>query len=344
MWLQWYEQLLVFNKKRKHLRVPSYPPYDKLYNWLLLQKENQHTLSPGRRTKLNEIGTFRDGSLYLEERWQQRYKELQAYKRRYKDCRVPAHWKNNPGLAKWVTKQRSLKRIGKLLSSRKKLLDDIGFIWSQSNNVNKTEYYDKVWEKKYRMLEKYYREYGHSTVVHEWKENPSLARWVADQRMNFKKEKLSNDKINRLAQLDFLWNPLEAQWMESFYQLKAFYIQHGHTRIPTSVQYLSLSKWASYTRTRKKELSKEKIALMDSLSFQWKISKRKIVSWEKMYQQVIAYKKKYRVLPISRKDNPKLAKWLYDQRTERVKHSPERRALLTKIGIEFRSAKTKHPK
>ncbi len=333
-WLQRYEQLHTFKKKYKHCRVPSAPPYDKLYNWLMPQKANPGELSSERKIKLNKIGALTDSSLYLEEKWHQHFKELLDYKRRFKDCQVPAHWENNLKLAGWVARQRQLKEAGKLLRSRKQLLEEIGFFWSQSGDLLKTAFYDKLWVKKYRMLELYYRKYGHTLVVYEWKENPSLACWVGDQRMNYTKGKLNDEKISKLKKLDFVWDPLEAQWMEKFYLLKAFYLQHKHTRISTSSEYLPLAKWVSYTRSRKKELSKARIALLNTLSFNWTVGVRKQVSWEEMYAQLVAYKKKYGSLTGMSK-NPKLAKWYYDQRTQRVKQNEERRALLKKIGVVF---------
>ncbi len=334
-WLQSYDQLIVFKKKNKHTRIPPKPPWNKLYNWLLLQKQNYEKLSPEKVGLLKQSGVFTDNQEHLEEKWQQRYKELLEYKRRYKDCRVPGSWEKNIQLAKWVRKQRHLKNIGKLIFSRRMLLIQIGFSWSEKDNTLRSEYYDKKWEKKYRMLEAFYKKYGHTLVVYEWTENPTLSRWVGDQRMNYKKKKLSDEKIKRLDKLSFIWNPLEAQWMGKFYLLKAFYQENSHTKIPTSKKYIALAKWVSYMRSRKKELSKGKIALLNTLSFNWKVSAHTQVSWIEMYKQILAFKKKNGHVHISKNDNPKLAKWFYDQRIERVKHSPERRALLKKIGLTF---------
>ncbi len=336
-WLQWYEQLLVFKKKNKHVRIPFSSPYDRLYNWLLLQKENKAKLSEAKIGLLNKLGAFADSKEYLEEKWLRRYNELLEYKRRFKDCKVPGNWQKNPQLGRWVSKQRQLESKGELLFRRKELLTKIGFSWSEPGSKLKADFYDRKWEKKYRMLESFYKKYGHSLVLYEWKENPSLANWVGDQRMNYKKEKLSRERILLLDKLTFVWDPLEAQWMENFYLLKEFYLKHGHTKIPTSKKYLALAKWVSYTRSRKKELTKERISLLDTLSFNWKLAARHQLDWTEMYKQVLAFKKKKGHISIGKYDNLKLAKWLYDQRTERVKHTPERKLLLEKIGVTFKN-------
>ena len=336
LWEQSYHHLLSFKKKNGHLRIPSKGPYEMLYNWLLLQKKNKARLSTARLSKLERIGALEDRAAYLDEKWWKRYKELLEYKRRYGDCLVPGGYKKNPSLGKWVVKQRTLYRTGKLLSYRKKLLEEINFYWSRQDHRLRTVFYDKKWEKKYKMLEKYVRDFGHPFVPHEWKPNPSLARWVSDQRMNFSNHKLSEEKIARLNALHFEWKPLEAQWMERFYELKNFYQKHNHTKIPVGGKFHSLAKWVSYMRGRKNEISKEQVALLDTLNFNWVMGKRKIYTWEEMYRKLEMYKKKHGMLPAGKIDDTKLYKWFYDQRTERVKHSPERKALLEKLGMKFR--------
>ena len=57
--------------------------------------------------------------------WQERYAELVEYKKREGDCDVPQ--KNHGKLGGWVSKQRQLKKKGKLSADQQQKLEKLGF-------------------------------------------------------------------------------------------------------------------------------------------------------------------------------------------------------------------------
>jgi hypothetical protein len=231
-WNVMYEAFRSFVKKHRHGMVPSKEtPYKQLYNWLQKQKTNKHRLSKEQLEKLNKAGIIWNIQTVKDEKWEKRFKELCVYKRRYGDCLVPRSWPKDPDLGKWVERQRYFKAKGKLRRDRKKQLDTIGFSWTTEDNELKKIIYNKLWDKKYRQLVAYKRKHGHTTVPHEWAENPSLSRWVNDQRIKGRENKLSEEQIRKLNELDFVWEPLEGHWEERYDALVRFKEQFGHLKV-----------------------------------------------------------------------------------------------------------------
>jgi len=82
-------------------------------------------------------------------RWDNAYNELKNYKKKYKNVDVSISYTTDNGfkLGEWCFRQRKLvrkippshtKRNGKALSAhRKKLLNDIGFVWTPSQSKKK---------------------------------------------------------------------------------------------------------------------------------------------------------------------------------------------------------------
>ena len=65
-------------------------------------------------------------------------------------------------------------------------------------------------------MEDFFDKEGHSRVHQHFKtdEGFKLGGWVASQRKN--KDTLSKDKIDKLNDLDFDWDPLERDWEENY--------------------------------------------------------------------------------------------------------------------------------
>jgi len=64
------------------------------------------------------------------EKWEQHFNDLQEFYRIHGHLNVPVVYRKNPGLGSWVNGQRVKKRQGKLLSYRKKRLENLGFSWA----------------------------------------------------------------------------------------------------------------------------------------------------------------------------------------------------------------------
>jgi len=82
-------------------------------------------MAPHRKEKLNQLGFFWFGQKQ-EQQWNDRFAELEEFKKRFGHCRVSQKWENQP-LANWVHTQRKLLKAGRLLPERKEKLLAIGF-------------------------------------------------------------------------------------------------------------------------------------------------------------------------------------------------------------------------
>ena len=120
-----------------------------------------------------------------------------AYKEKYGNCSVPRNLKNKQ-LSGWVGAQRANKKKGVLDRERVKRLDELGFSWDQ-----KEEY----WEQRFQELVDYKEKHRDCLVPDKWEENKQLSGWVGAQRANKKKGVLDRERVKRLDELGFSWNP-----------------------------------------------------------------------------------------------------------------------------------------
>src|SRR4029077_19529393 len=103
-----------------------------------------------------------------------------------------------------------------------------------------------------------------------------LGSWCQDQRDNFKKGLLSNERINSLNQLGFKWNPLHDNWVEQFEYLQLFRQLNPHRWPKIKEEFPEdneLGIWCSMQRDayKNKTLTAQKKELLDSISFPWNI-------------------------------------------------------------------------
>jgi hypothetical protein len=207
--------------------------------------------------------------------WEEMCKLLVAYKKHHGDCNVPRSWRQNEHLAKWVDKIRH--RKAQLSPNRIKQLDGLGFDWDPHNTY---------WEQMYERLAAYKKQHGHCNVPREWKQDQLLSTWVTNQR--HRKVELSPERIRRLETLGFDWDPHNTYWGQMYAQLVAFQKRHKHCNVPQkSEQNPGLGPWVNTQRTRKAQLSPNRIKQLDALGFDWDPAS---TYWEQMYERLIAYK------------------------------------------------------
>jgi len=134
-----------------------------------------------------------------EASWESFFEELVVYKGEHGDCNVPNRYNANRALGSWVGNQRSRRRQGKLRKERIVRLDEIGFIWDTL---------DATWEEMYAALVKFKNKHRHCNVPYKWKENSTLAQWVATRRSEYRRNVLAQDKVAQLESIGFEWgNP-----------------------------------------------------------------------------------------------------------------------------------------
>jgi hypothetical protein len=126
-WERGYKALLAYKNENKSTYVPkkflSKDGFD-LGKWLRNQWRNKN-LPSERKKQLDDLGFV----LEPQRSWDLWRKDLELYKKQLGDCNVPSRFITKEGLplGRWVIHQR---RNQNLSLERKKLLDDLGFVWN----------------------------------------------------------------------------------------------------------------------------------------------------------------------------------------------------------------------
>ena len=125
----------------------------------------------------------------------------------------------------------------------------------------------------------YEQRFGDCSVPTQWKENPQLGAWVANQRHLQKVSKLSGEKERLLTELGFVWAQQRSstrganrEWNERFDELVQYKAKHGDCKVPTRwEENRGLGVWVSNQRQLKKlgRLGSERERMLNELGFFW---------------------------------------------------------------------------
>lgn len=116
---------------------------------------------------------------------------------------MPTKKNSDMSLYCWIRSQLTAYKENRLSTQQIKLLEDLipyGFRWKDEN------YHNKPWDERYMLLVEYKKSYNHVNVVSgEIFNNFDLGRWVVKQRGRYKKGKLTQEQIEKLNAIGFLW-------------------------------------------------------------------------------------------------------------------------------------------
>lgn len=94
-----------------------------------------------------------------------------------------------------MRRQRIIRKKGTLPENRFKLLEEIGFLWDPVEHE---------WQENYKLLKQYIVENGDALVPLR---HSGLGQWVANQRKARVKDRLTDERIQSLDEIGFVWNP-----------------------------------------------------------------------------------------------------------------------------------------
>jgi hypothetical protein len=264
-WEERFAELTAFKATHGHCNVPiGWSENPQLGTWVNEQRKRKKkgTLSGNRTQRLNQIGLVWDT---LNAAWEEKFSELKVFKKSHGHCNVPDLSPENPQLASWIGIQRASRKKGKLSEERICRLEEIGFVWDAL---------DALWEQRFTELEEFKATYGHCNVPDRWSENPKLASWIGTQRQCKKQGTLTEERIQRLSQIGFVWEPHNASWEERFGEIEIFKATYGHCNVPMGwSENPQLAKWVSHQRNKRKQgkLSEERIQRLSKIEFVWNL-------------------------------------------------------------------------
>lgn len=146
-------------------------------------------------------------------KWEIMFKRLLVYKEKHGHCLVPNRYKDDKKLGLWVSMQRRQYKAyasdqfdaTALSLDRIQRLEDIGFVWRASTSCR------VEWDVRFRQLQTFFQDHGHTLVPMCYEENPALSHWVRVQRQAYKTfrqgmpSKMTEERIRLLDSVKFVW-------------------------------------------------------------------------------------------------------------------------------------------
>ena len=297
-----------------------------------------------------------------DRKWMSLYDVAAAYYHEHGNLNVPSEYVTPDGvlLGKWVARQRYAylnpdRSSARVTPERKALLDKLGMVW---------EKYDP-WQERYDLALAYKTEHGDLEIpsVYKTEDGVWLGSWVSRQRqaLNSGSSALSSERRKLLRTLfkgerrpsdpaaDH-GTVREANWERNFRSAARYARKYKHLLVPASYvdsDGVRLGVWISNLRAARKnrpdsyQVTPAHIKKLNSIGMVWDARDAK---WGTAYQQAKAYYKAHGNLHAAanyKSDETGfcLGDWLRRMRewdaTHDPKLTPERRAMLNKIGMEW---------
>jgi len=139
-WQRRFKELKDFKRKYGNCLVPTRSPdFPKLGPWVSTQRaeykkraeKKASSMTDERIKYLLSVGFIWN----VDVPWEQRFHQLQNFKKEYGHCFVPRAYRPNPSLGRWVHAQRTAfknfqkGKKSKISYERIKMLESIGFMW-----------------------------------------------------------------------------------------------------------------------------------------------------------------------------------------------------------------------
>lgn len=334
-WEARFEELRAYQREHGHCQVPQRG--SELGRWLKNQRGRKDRLSAERVARLEGIGFTwtREGGHHHanatspnaadrpdnDARWEEKREQLRRFAGEHGHFRVPKA--SHPQLKAWVDKQRHQYKQDKLPASRVARLEALGF--DMGTKVTKIQV---TLEERLTQLNEYFQQYGDCNVPLS---HPILGRWAWDQRSEYKKMRLSDERVKRLEEAGFDW---QLSFEERAEQLRLFASRHGHDNPPQN--HVVLGGWVKDQRRAyaANELPEDHAAALSALGLV--LASPPKMSWEYRFAMLQQYFQQYGDCAVPR-SNPQLGCWLDNQRRSyrKGKLAPERVAALNELGVTW---------
>ncbi|GFH61945.1 hypothetical protein CTEN210_18421 [Chaetoceros tenuissimus] len=293
-WDERFEELKQYKDQHGHCNVPhKYEPNKALGTWVSAQRQQYKLWSKGSNAKITEERVKQLDNIGFEwtpmkNTWNERFEKLKKYKAQNGHCNVPQGYEPNKALGQWVERQRqeykqSQGSPSNMVRDRITMLEGIGFKWGPKKDA---------WNDRFEELKIFKARYGHSNVPHRYKANKSLGSWVNTQRIQYRRMIvegsrsgcMTEERIEKLENIGFVWNTLKDTWNERYEQLKRFKAQYGHCNVPAIYEpNKSLGKWVNNQRCQyklmlegaKSHMTEEKLRKLEIIGFEWRLRKKR---------------------------------------------------------------------
>ncbi len=303
--------------------------------WLNRQrlKYKNHRLSKAEFEKLSRIGMVWE----LQDSWLQSYEEAKTYFKTHGNLDIPATFvtENGTQLGNWYRGVKTAYQSGTLSKERITALEQIGMQWTSVN--------ERAWQSFYEEAIKYFKEHG-DLIVHlryETENGIKLGVWVQTQRMNYKRDTLTEKQIQLLEQIGMSWHQFQNKWNTGYEYAKTYFAENGNINVP--MDYVTedgykLGVWTLSQRNKYKvgKLKNIEIEKLEDLDIIWLPTE---MVWQSTFdeaKQFLAEKGNLKIpATYLTKDGLKLKSWLANQKTKlrTGKLSKDRINQLNELGL-----------
>lgn len=316
-----------------------------LGTWLSNMRTRYHngTLEEAALERLEKAGMIWDINRY---RWEAYYQAAKRYRKEFGNLDIPYDYVTEDGkkLGVWIKNQKNNypgKKEGTatLTEAQVQKLEQLGIQW--------TGRFDREWNRKYRLAEKYYREHGSlempSTYVYQ---GAALGKWLNNIRLSRKKAGsngyvLTEKRIRELDEIGMVWEKADP-WEYRYGLAENYYETHGDLKI--SQQYVTgegiwLGKWIYMQRMQYREhaLEEEKKAKLDAIGMCWESPAE--LAFNKGCQALKLYFDEHGDVKVAKSyvtpDGYRLGNWVYKQRKKQKmdRLTQEQRDRLEALGM-----------
>jgi superfamily II DNA or RNA helicase len=194
------------------------------------------------------------------------------------------------------------------------------------------------WDEMFGRLLLYRGTHGHCRVPLTYKDK-KLGKWVQHQRSFANRGKLSTFRKGRLDNIEFDWDPYEADWEEGFRYLTMYKEREGDCLAPVDHKEngFRLGQWIRSQRRNADTISTSRRERLDELGFVWDSSwDADWGSWGEGFRYLTIYQKRVghcRVPRNHEEDGYRLGQWVSKQRQRKRSLSKERRRRLDELGF-----------
>ena len=291
----------------------------KLGFWISKQRVNYKngTLSEDRIEKLEEIGMIFEN--VYKDTWNMMYKLAKKYYEHYDNLKIPKMFKTINGyeidekgynLGVWIATQKTNYNKSILSEDKIEKLEEIGMIFKKVN--------DNTWNMMYKLAKKYYEHYGDLKISRSFKtingyeidkNGYNLGFWISNQRVKYKNDTLSEDRIKQLEKIDMIFGIGKQDAWNIMYDLaKKYYEHYGNLKIPRSFKTVNgyetdekgykLGVWITTQKTNynKSILSEDRIKKLEKIGMMFENVNDD--TWNKMYELAKKYYEHYDNLKI----------------------------------------------
>lgn len=315
-----------------------------LHSWVNNQRDNykKGKLSAERTEKLKSIGFVFE----MPDLWDVKFEAVKAYFKEHGNLDIPENYKEGGGnLRGWLIRQkRYANREGASRLSEDKIekLRSIGLF-------EKISHLDRIWLQHYEAAKAYYEEHGNLHIPKDYViDGFQLGIWVYMQRTKRRKGELSQDKIDKLNEIQIGWeNQNEAEnarlYEIGFQHLAEFVKDNDPNMIrasTTSPDGYPLGNWIMANRSKYKrgELADEYAEHFHQLGYPLDSGEQ----WDYLYQEVKEYFEEHQTMTLPEKYYGKsgfcLSFWLGKQRRAYAKGelTEEQMRKMDEIGYPFK--------